>query len=146
MTSPRCVSDTIVIDATPEKIFAVLADPRRHQEIDGSSSVRGGVSGPPRLSLGATFGMRMQIVLPYRVTNTVAEFEEGRLIAWHHAGKARWRYELTAGVNGQTEVRESFDWSRSPLARGIELARFPVRNRTSIRQSLIRLKQLVEAG
>ena len=145
MASLRSVSDSIVIDASPAEIFAVLADPRRHHLIDGSSSVRGMVQGPPRLGPGAQFGMRMRFVLPYRVTNTVAEFDEGRLIAWHHAAKARWRYELTPRPDGHTEVRESFDWSRSPVALGIELARFPARNLISIRQTLIRLKRLVEA-
>lgn len=146
MASSRCVSDTIVIDAPPGPIFDVLADPRQHPQIDGSSSLRGVVEGPTRLAIGAEFGMRMRFLLPYRVTNTVAEFEEGRLIAWHHPAKARWRYELTPREDGRTEVRESFDWSRSPVARGIELARFPSRNLRSIRSSLIALKRLVEAA
>ena len=32
--------------------------------------------------------------MPYRISSTVMEFVENRLIAWAHFGKHRWRYEL----------------------------------------------------
>ena len=74
--------------------------------------MRSAIGNPGRLSPGATFAMRMRIGLPYRVTNTVVEFEEGRRIAWRHAGGHVWRYELEP-VDGGTRVTETFDGSTS---------------------------------
>lgn len=138
----RRVIASIVVAAPPEDVFALLADPRRHTEFDGSGTVSGVVSGPARLSLGATFGMNMRIVAPYRVTNTVVEFEEGRRIAWCHFAKARWRYELDPTVDG-TEITETFDWSGTalPVRLFIETAGFPKGNAKSIRDTLLRLQE-----
>ena len=109
-----------VIPASPERIFAVLADPRRHREIDGSGTVRDAVdsSEPTDLSKGATFGMHMRMGGAYEMTNTVVEYEPNRRIAWQPRptngvaalaiGGRIWRYELTP-VDGGTRVRETWD-------------------------------------
>lgn len=130
------VSAERVIAAPPERIFDLLADPRRHREIDGSGTLRDAVEGPPRLSAGAVFGMNMRIGGPYQMTNTVVEFEENRRIAWQprptHAVAAKaiggriYRYELEP-VEGGTRVRETWDirqervppllWSLRPVVR-----------------------------
>ena len=112
------VSVERVIPAPPERIFELLADPRRHPEIDGSGTVREAVDGPVRLSSGARFGMDMRRGGRYRMTNTVVEFEEGRRIAWQPRpanavankliGGRIWRYELEP-VPGGTRVRETWD-------------------------------------
>jgi uncharacterized protein YndB with AHSA1/START domain len=113
------VSVERVVPAPPEQVFALLADPRRHREIDGSGTVRDAVvDGPARLSLGAVFGMHMRAGAPYEMTNTVVEFEEGRRIAWQPRpsnpvaarviGGRIWRYELEP-VPGGTRVRETWD-------------------------------------
>jgi uncharacterized protein YndB with AHSA1/START domain len=143
----RVVSASTDVDAPPSAVFELLADPAQHARIDGGGTVVGtaSVRGPRRLSLGARFGMRMRLGLPYTVRNTVSEFEEGRRIAWHHPARAVWRWELEPLATGGTRVTESFDWSRSPLARGIELTGFPERNRAAIRASLQRVKEIVES-
>lgn len=113
----KVVSRSTVVPASADKIFDVLADARRHREFDGSGSVRDAfVNAPERLSLGAKFGMKMRIVVPYSMTNTVVEFEEGRRIGWRHVGGHVWRYILEP-VEGGTKVTEEFDWStnRAPL-------------------------------
>ena len=81
--------------------------------------------------------------LPYRTSNRVVEFEEGRRIAWSHFSRAVWRWEF-ADVEGGTEVTESFDWSRA-RSRFI-LARFAAENAVSMRRSLERLEGLATAG
>src|SRR4051812_24499272 len=101
------------IAADPQRIFDILANPAMHPVIDGSGSVREIQSTEPRLQLGTKFGASMRIVLPYRVTNTVVEFEEGRRIAWRHSGGHRWRYLLTPTETG-TDVREEWDATRLP--------------------------------
>jgi uncharacterized protein YndB with AHSA1/START domain len=100
-----------VIAAAPQQVFDLLADPRMHKVFDGSGTVRDPHGKyPARLTLGAKFGMNMRIVLPYRMTNTVVEFEEGRRIGWRHVGGHVWRYVLTPEGNG-TRLREEFDYS-----------------------------------
>ena len=103
-----------VIPAPPEKIFELLANPSRHREIDGSGTVRDPEQSE-RLKLGSTFDMKMKLGIPYTMTNTVVEFEEGRKIAWQprpkrfkKMGGRIWRYELEP-VAGGTKVRESWD-------------------------------------
>jgi uncharacterized protein YndB with AHSA1/START domain len=100
-----------VIAAAPQQVFDLLADPRMHKVFDGSGTVRDPHGKyAARLTLGAKFGMNMRIVLPYRMTNTVVEFEEGRRIGWRHVGGHVWRYVLTPEGNG-TRLREEFDYS-----------------------------------
>src|SRR5262245_1539915 len=71
-----------IIPAPPEKIFELLAHADRHREIDGSGTVRDPAAAGERLKLGSTFDMKMKLGVPYTMTNTVVEFEEGRRIAW----------------------------------------------------------------
>ncbi len=140
----RAVSVERVIAAPPDKIFEVLADPRRHAEIDGSGSVREAREGTPeRLSLGAHFGMDMKIGMPYRVQNEVVEFEEGRRIAWRHMGHHVWRYELEPVTEG-TRVKETFDWAPSRAPWMLELMRVPERNRKAMESTLVRLAAVFE--
>lgn len=136
--SGRTVTASTVVAAAPPEVFALLANPHRHSEFDGSGSVRGTISGPDRLALGDSFSVRMRIGLPYRVTNHVVEFEPDRRIGWCHFAKAVWRYELEP-VDGATRVTETFDYRNSPVARGIELLGFPKGNAVSIRDTLRRL-------
>lgn len=136
----KVISRSIIVPAPPGEIFEILADPRRHGEIDGSGTVKGArAAAPQRLSLGARFGMDMRIGLPYRITNTVVEFEENRRIAWQHLGGHVWRYVLEP-VDGATQVTEEFDWTnnRSPLM--LRLMNAQKRNAESIERTLQNLK------
>lgn len=131
------------IPAPAATIFAVLADPSKHPLIDGSGSVRDARPGSAaRLGLGSKFSMDMRIVVPYRVTNTVVEFEEGRLIAWRHLGGHRWRWRLEP-AGDSTVVTETFDWSTAISPRFIERRGYPESNRASMVATLERLERLV---
>lgn len=145
MSRTRQISDSLVIAAAPDRIFDILADPRRHPDIDGSGSIQGVVTGPDRLSKGARFGMRMRKGAPYRVTNVVLEFDPGRRIAWRHFGRHVWRYELEP-VDGGTRVTETFDWSPAPLRVLLDRSPIPRSNGRAITATLRRLKDLVEKG
>jgi len=142
--SPLVISRSIRIDASPERVFDLLADPRRHPDFDGSGSVKGSISGPQRLSLGDKFGMDMRIVVPYRVSSQVKEFEEGRRIAWAHLSGHRWRYQLESLPDGGTEVTETFDATTARSARALKLMDAYRRNARAIEETLPRLKALVE--
>jgi uncharacterized protein YndB with AHSA1/START domain len=110
------------IAAPPEKIFDVLADPSQHPVIDGSGTVKD------------TRGV------PYAITNTVVEFEEGRRIAWRHIGGHRWRYELEP-VDSGTRVRETYDWSTALLGTRLYIVAtgWPKRAEKAMTQTLERL-------
>ena len=127
LMSAEKVSVTRVISATPEALFAVVADPARHAEIDGSGTLKGssGESGT-RLSLGAKFGMSMRHGLPYKMVNEVVEFEDDRLIAWKPSldgpafigrltGSVIWRYSFEP-VEGGTRVTETWDPTESKMS------------------------------
>lgn len=144
--SPRTVSSSTVVEAPPARVFAILADPRQHQRIDGSGTLRGSVEGPERLTEGARFGMRMKHGAPYQTQNTVVEFEQDRLIAWKHFAPHRWRYELEP-VAGGTRVTETWDATRVPVPVwvGLRLARYPERTRRGIEGTLVKLAHAAEA-
>jgi uncharacterized protein YndB with AHSA1/START domain len=145
--SDRIVSESIDIAAPPETVFGILADPHQHPRIDGSGTLQETIKGPDRLSKGAQFGMDMKLFgLPYKIRNTVVEFEDDRRIAWRHFGGHRWRYVLEPTATG-TRVTESFDYSRYgfPARRFIELMKFPQRNREGIIGTLANLKKVAEA-
>ena len=141
-----------VVPAPPERIFALVADPRRHQDIDGSGTVRDATDLPERLSLGATFGMNMEYGGPYTMTSTVIEFEDNRRIAWqsrpprdsarwrHLFGGRIWRYELEP-VEGGTRVRESWDLSEE----GLRMIVWGYRRKTraNMQATLERIERLV---
>ncbi|WP_300013057.1 SRPBCC family protein [Pseudonocardia sp.] len=134
----RTVTASTVVAAPPAEVFALLANPHRHHEFDGSGTVRGATSGPQQLALGDRFGMDMKIKVPYRITNRVVEFDQDRLIGWCHPARAIWRYELEP-VDGGTRVTETFDYAGSPVAKGMELLKMPRGNAKSIRDTLRRL-------
>ena len=139
-----------VIASPPGPIFALLADPRRHREIDGSGLLRDSFDGPDRLTLGARFGMDMKAGAPYRMINEVVEFEADRRIAWQPRpaapllgrviGGRIFRYELEP-VPGGTRVRETWDISQEripPLVAGLRGA-----TRRGMTKTLARIEEIV---
>lgn len=142
----RQVSATRTVAAPPEKVFELLADPSKHPLIDGSGTVLAAQDGgPERLSLGARFGMDMKMGAPYKILNTVVEFDENRLIAWRHFNGHRWRWQLKPLEDGSTEVTETFDWSTARIPLLIDLSFFPRKNKQAIDKTLDRMVKLFQA-
>jgi len=132
----KIVSRSVIVPAPAADIFNLLADPRRHGEIDGSGSVKAAdINAPERLSLNAKFGMKMRIVVPYSMMNTVVEFEEGARIGWRHIGGHVWRYILEP-VEGGTKVTEQFDWNTSKSPFVLKLRKSPQANGIAIEKTL----------
>lgn len=142
-----------VIAAPASAIFAVLADPSRHCEIDGSGTVRSATEASQQVTLGSTFGMDMKLGIGYRMENTVIEFEPDRLIAWQtrpsigilrrFIGGRIWRYELEP-VDGGTLVRETWDIRQEVRPAAVR----PLRSRTvdAMTTTLQRLATVVGAA
>jgi uncharacterized protein YndB with AHSA1/START domain len=152
MPGPDVETVERVIPAPPERIFELLADPRRHRDIDGSGSVRQAKDTPERLSLGSKFGMSMKIGIPYSMVSEVIEFEDGRRIAWQTrppsplgarmGGGRIWRYELEP-VGSGTRVRESWDISQEKVKAIVRPAR--KRTREAMTRTLERIEEIVTA-
>lgn len=121
------------IEAPPERIFEILADPKRHMDLDGSKMLRGAVSDEVITGVGDVFSMKMYMegVGDYVMTNYVVEFELNRRIAWEPApGDAaasedgvypigvpaghRWIFQLIPDGEHATNVTEIFDCTRAP--------------------------------
>lgn len=140
--SAYLVSESRVIAADAQQLFDIVADPAQHPVIDGSGTVQA-VRGnaPDRLALGARFGMEMKLGAPYKITNKVVEFEEGRRIAWRHFNGHVWRY-IFEPVDGGTRVTEQWDARPAKNRIGLRLMGFPARNRKGIRATLDRLARV----
>jgi len=154
MTDPAdVVTAERVIPAPAAAIFALLADPSRHPDIDGSGTVQGAKGGSQRLALGSSFGMSMKMGVPYSMVSTVIEFEDDRRIAWQTRGPTAigrlfggriWRYELEP-VDGGTRVRESWDITHESPATKPLVRRAAAVTGTNMAATLERIEGLVTA-
>lgn len=142
-----------VIPAPPESVFALLADPGRHPEIDGSGTVRGARSGDRRLQLGDSFGMDMKMGARYSTRNEVVELEEDRRIAWRTLAPSplskiatgrTWRYELEP-VDEGTRVRETWDVSTEAAPARPLVRKMADTTRRNMVKTLERIEQAVTA-
>ena len=138
MADQLTASASTHVDAPAEEVFAFLCRPGNHPEISGDSSVKGERTGPETLTgVGDTFGMSMKMYgLPYRITNTVVEFEPGHKIAWCHPGKHRWRWEVAPVESGGCVVTETFDMSPSPLKPVLKLMGYPKKHQPNVERSV----------
>lgn len=115
------------IDAPAADIFRILADPRRHPDIDGSAMLRGVVSSAVISGVGDLFVMRMHTsrLGDYEMNNRVVGYQPNRAISWEpHAGRGhpragtwwgqRWSFELTPDGPNATIVTEIYDCSHAP--------------------------------
>lgn len=143
-TGSHHVSRSALVQAPVAELFALVADPRRHSDLDGSGTVRDTVSGPATLSRGAKFSVKMsQYGVPYRITSQVTEFEPDRVVEWRHPAGHRWRWEFLAESAETTRVTETFDYSHGlgQRARIYELFGMPKKNAAGIEATLSNLQR-----
>jgi uncharacterized protein YndB with AHSA1/START domain len=144
------------IPAPAEEIFDLIANPRRHPELDGSGTVKqADVDGPERVGLGDRFGMAMKWGVPYRMVSEVVEFEENRRIAWApksevfgkviEGGTGRiYRYELEP-VEGGTTVRQTWDATKEKGWPIVKLMGLPKKVGQAMAATLEKIERLVTA-
>jgi hypothetical protein len=135
---PRKVTRRVLVHAPAADVFALVADPHRHPELDGSGTVRDiPVIGPTRLSKGATFSVGMkQFGFPYKITSTVIAFDDDHLIEWQHPLGHRWRWELDETEPGTTQITETFDYSGAKAPKMLEIFGYPAKNGAGITKTL----------
>lgn len=137
------VSRSAEVNAPASEIFEMVADPRRHGELDGSGTVKDTVSGPERLSAGAKFSVKMkQYGFPYQITSQVIDFVDGSVVEWRHPLGHSWRWELTPLSGHATLVTETFDYSRLGPAKvgGLKLFGTLHHNASGIEATLAKLQ------
>lgn len=124
------IAVSTTVDAPPDTVFAVLADPAKHVAIDGTGWVRECLDGRPLSQSGQVFRMAMYHSNPnysdgnYEVANKVEVFDPPRAIAWLPGQAAPdggltfggwfWRYDLTPVAADRTRVTLTYDWSAVP--------------------------------
>jgi uncharacterized protein YndB with AHSA1/START domain len=108
---PNQVSRSIEVHAPAAELFAMVADPRRHHELDGSDTVRDNITCPDKVVPGTRFttGMRM-FGVPYRITSTVTAVKPDELFEWSHPFGHQWRWEFASLTPTLTRVTETFDY------------------------------------
>jgi hypothetical protein len=140
---PKQISRSVEVNAPASELFAIVADPRRHRELDGSGLVRDNVRGPERLGPGARFSTNMRLGLPYRINSTVTAFKPDQLIEWSHPFGHRWRWEFAAVTPTTTRITETFDYREAaPLTHWLRfyaVSGFAKRNTAAIETTLSRL-------
>ncbi|MGH3732579.1 MAG: hypothetical protein ACRDVC_04275 [Acidimicrobiales bacterium] len=130
-TDDDTVSVTRRIGARAHQVFALLTDPAKHPEFDGSGMLRDGSGNATIAALGDVFVMKMhnQTLGDYEISNHVVEFVPDQRIVWEpaisavsqpeHVGRVgermghRWGYDLAADGT-ETVVTEFYDCSRAP--------------------------------
>ena len=131
MSKTNRVTASQRVDAPASSVFALLSDPSRHSDLDGSGMLVELVTPGVVTSVGYVFTMRMHndFLGDYTVDNHVVEFDPERCIAWEPVLSAtsreeakpnigsnllhRWGYELEAEGPSATVITEFFDCSRS---------------------------------
>jgi hypothetical protein len=122
------------IQAPADRIFEIIADPRRHLDIDGSDMLRGAASKDVISSVGDVFSMRMYLESlggDYLMLNQVVEYDPDRRISWEPAAGDyvasqggrfpvgdppghRWSFILTPDGADATVVTEIYDCTAAP--------------------------------
>ena len=144
------------IDATPEAVFDVLADPTTHAEVDGTGWVRGDLQPERITAVGQVF--RMAMYHPnhpdgdYEIANLVEVFDEPRAIGWKPGtedeagalsfGGWTWRYDLDPAGPSRTTVTVTYDWT-DVGTEVREYLTFPVVPVDHLQRSLEHLAELV---
>jgi Polyketide cyclase / dehydrase and lipid transport len=141
---PNQVSRSVEVAAPAAELFAIVANPRRHHELDGSGTVGDNIRAPERLESGSRFSTKMKMFgLPYRITSTVTELKPDRLIEWRHPFGHKWRWEFEALSPTSTRVTETFDYrDTGPVKDALkyyEATGFAKRNAAGIEATLRRL-------
>lgn len=139
------------VNAPAEELFALISDPQRHHELDGSGTVQARAVGPRELKTGDRFSVAMRVFgVPYRLPLLVLQAQppsaqQAGVLEWVQPTGHRWRWEMApvAGSPGRTQVTESYDArTQNRVARGaLTLLRVYPRNAAGIRASLEKLQR-----
>ena len=153
---PERVTVTRRIGVPAAAVFAVVREPARHVDIDGSGMLVLARDTAPLAAVGDAFVVDMDreplgdIPLGrYQTQNTVTRFEPDRRLEWAPGGVGRnpyghvYGYELTPVDDGTTDVALYCDWSGLPERRRGRASSFPVVPAHLLERSLDNLERLL---
>jgi uncharacterized protein YndB with AHSA1/START domain len=146
--APRVVSASRLIEAEPEEIFELIADPAQQPRWDGNDNLAEAPAGQRVRRTGDVFTMRLTQGSVRE--NHVVEFMGGYLIAWMPAEPGQeppghlWRWELAAAGLTGTWVTCTYDWTRLTEEKRLPRARATTADK--LRASLDRLAALAEGS
>ncbi|GAB95470.1 uncharacterized protein YndB with AHSA1/START domain [Kineosphaera limosa] len=138
----RVVFAERVVAAPAAAVFELIADPARQPEWDGNDNLAIADAGQRVRAVGDVFTVTLTHDAGPR-ENHVAEFAEGRLIAWRPSpvGAPKpghlWRWELDPVDEGHTRVRHTYDWTELT-----DETRLPRARRTGADQLLASIDRL----
>lgn len=154
MTDTRYVV-TRTIAAPPSEVFALLADPARHQDTEPGDWVRDAIDPQPITGTGQIFAINMFLDAAgghYVMHNLVTDFEKDRAIEWlpgqldesgnHDPGGWTWRYDLSPNDSG-TDVTLTYDWTNTPQSFADQIGGMPPFPEEFIVESLAALDRSV---
>jgi len=145
MDDTRQLTVSMTINAPIERVFAMLADPDRHPELDGSGMLRGSRTHEVLTGVGETFSMDMhhEMLGDYRTDNVVTVYERDRAIGWAPAAAGQepfghtFTYRLEPDGDDRTLVQQTYDWSQVTAERVLELC--PLVSKEQLTATLERL-------
>jgi len=138
------------VAATPEKIFALLCDPKGHVAIDASGMLQS-AEGPSVRGVGDTFVVHMdrealndRPIGKYDATVVITAFEQDRLIEWTPSVEHGYCFGYRLEPTGAGCLTTSYcDWSVR-AAQGRQVEGFPLIPVATLRAGLGILARTVE--
>ncbi|WP_028938267.1 SRPBCC family protein [Pseudonocardia spinosispora] len=119
MSDSARITVSRTIAAPVERVFALLADPDRHPDIDGSGMVRGSRTHTVLTDVGDVFTMDMYVeqLGEYQTDNVVTSYQRDVEIGWSPGPAGRpqlghtYTYALRQNGDDLTDVTLNYDWS-----------------------------------
>jgi uncharacterized protein YndB with AHSA1/START domain len=145
MDDTRQLTVSLTVNAPIERVFAMLADPDRHPELDGSDMLRGSRTHAVLSGVGEVFTMDMhhELLGDYQTDNHVTVYERDRAIGWATAASGQepfghtFSYRLEPDGDDRTLVHHTYDWSQVTAERVLKLC--PVVSAAQMAATLERL-------
>lgn len=119
MSGPQQIQVSRVINAPVERVFAMLADPDRHPDLDGSGTLRASRTHTILTQVGDAFLMDMHAedLGDYRSRSIVTRYERDRVIGWSPGPVDgdpfghTFTFTLEPEGDDRTLVTQTYDWS-----------------------------------
>ena len=155
MSDQRSITVRRDIPASASDVFAVLSNPDRHVELDGSGFVQGVDHADRITASGQSFRMNMtgdHMGGDYQTDNVVSGYEPGKLLAWKTAPAGteppgwEWLWELDAQGPDTTSVSLTYDWEKVTDPDILSKVSFPLVTKDQLDDSLSALAQAVSGA
>lgn len=147
-TTTQVVRASRDVNASPETIFELIADPARQPEWDGNENLLRAPGGQRVRQVGDIF--TMSLTNGKERENHVVEYEEARRLAWRPASPGEppaghlWRWTLEPRADGSTRVTHTYDWTE--LTDPARMDRARATTTAMLQASVDRLAEQAESG